>query len=87
VRSDKAATKTKKDGSPDLRFMRREEHLAKLEPLLKKPRSVDELADALGVTTRAIYFLFDVLEERGLTVARLGPKAEGRYVLMAGAPA
>lgn len=78
----RTTTKLRRDGTPDLRFARREERLAKLEPLLKRPRSVDELADELGVTVRAIYFLFAALGERGRTVARVGPKAGGRYVLL-----
>lgn len=81
-----ATTKLRKNGEPDLRFARREERLQKLEPLLRVPRTVDELAAKLEVTARAVYFLFDALEARGRTVARVGPKAGGKYVIVAGIP-
>lgn len=76
------ATKIKKDGSPDLRHAKRIEHLDMLAPFLAKPRTVEECAEKLGTGIRAVYFLFDALEEQGRTVARIGPKAGGRYVLM-----
>jgi predicted ArsR family transcriptional regulator len=78
-----AAIRLNKDGSPDLRFLRRARHLDALEELLATPRSVDELASALGVTGRAVYFFLDALaRERGCVVARVGRKADGRYVLL-----
>ena len=77
-----ATTKLTKKGVPDLRHARREDRLGKLESLLRKPRSIEELAGELGVTARAIYFLFDALTARGRTVARLGSKASGTYILI-----
>jgi len=83
MKSETTEIKAKKDGSPDLRHMRRTDHLDTLEAYLRKPRTVEDCARQLGVGARAVYFLFDALEEqRGHRVARLGPKAGGTYTLM-----
>lgn len=73
----------RKDGSPDRRFERRETNLKALAGYLKDAEhSVTECAEHLGVSHRALYFLFAALETRGHRVARLGRKVGGRYTLL-----
>lgn len=78
---ERAATMTKR-GEPDKRSAGRDRRLAVLAEYLRAPRTVDECAAALGVKRRAVYILFDALEGRGYSVARLGPKADGRYAIV-----
>ena len=76
-------TRVTKDGTPDGRFAQRTEHLARLVELLRGgSKSVAELAKALRVTKRAVYFLFRDLEKRGTSLARIGDRANGRYLLL-----
>ena len=80
--STTAGVKLTKNGKPDRRSVRREEHLEELERYIAKPRTVPECAKKLAVTERAIYFLFELLNARGKTVARIGPKAGAKYTLL-----
>lgn len=69
-------------GKPDRRVLRRETHLEELAKYIAKPRTVSECAEELAVTDRSIYLLFELLNARGKTVARIGPKESARYTLI-----
>lgn len=46
--------------------------MKKLKRLLQRPRTMEHLADKLGVSDRTVYRYLDALGEAGLTVARSG---------------
>lgn len=76
------AVKLTKQGKPDRRVLRRENHLKTLEDFLSKQRTVQECADKLAVTDRAIYQMIEQLNARKKLVARIGPKAAPKYTML-----
>ncbi len=75
-------TRTRKDGKPDGRA-KRAEHLATLDVYLRKPHTVDECAEKVGVTRRAIYFMLRELDgHEGRRVVKYGSAREGRYQIL-----
>lgn len=70
-------------GLPDQRIAPRERRIADLEVLLRKPRTIHECAEAIGLKPRAVHVLFDVMRIRGRHIARVGDNY-GKYVLVQG---
>lgn len=77
------ATRITREGLPDGREALRAERLELLGEYLKQPHTIDECAALCGVKRRAVYFLLQALERRGgVQLARLGSKAQGRFVIL-----
>ena len=60
-----------------------EKRLAKVRNLLKKPRTVKEIAFEIGADIRTIYRYLHILKSRGLSVHRVGIRRPTYYKINA----